>query len=149
MHGYDWSREDPEIRRILSWPFEALQFDIENGFWWPDWGQRPDKAEERAEMLRDALTQAPTLIPIYSHRFLPAAPYAAGNPVFSMHGFDTIYYGSDLADYCEREFGGKQGVVVEPTRRIDFWSDIAEGFDRAYAFYAADEDNQTAPAALK
>lgn len=139
-NAYDWSVEDPKIRRMLQWPFEALQFDIENGFWWSEWGDRPSTPEERAEVLRDALARAPKLIPLYSHRYLPEVPGEAGNPVFSMHGFDTIYYGSDLANYFAREFGDQPKTAMGAIRHIPFWSDITERSDDAYAYYAAYED---------
>ena len=144
MDGYDWRTENAEIRRMLNWPFKLLLLDMEQGFWWPDWGERPDGADGRTEILRDALDRAPKLIPLYSHRFLPAHPCTSGNPVFSMHGFDTIYYGSDLANYFDREFGRQPHAEMGPIRHIDFWSDTAEGFDRAYAFYAAADDNRAA-----
>lgn len=138
--GYEWDREDPRIREMLAWPYELLLFDVEQGFWWPDWGERPPTAGERAEVLRSALKRVSRLIPLIGHRFLPETPGEAGNPVFSMHGFDTIYYGANLADYFEREFGGvrSSGEPRPPgARHIPFWSDIAEQPDGAYAFYEA------------
>jgi hypothetical protein len=136
--GYAWHTEDPRIREMLEWPYEALLFDVENGFWWPDWGERPSTPEERAEVLRSALSRVSRLIPLWSHRFLPEAPNERGNPVFSMHGFDTIYYGTDLANYLEREFGPpplRRLPVRLGVRHIPFWSDIVEQFDVAYAYY--------------
>jgi hypothetical protein len=115
----------------LGWPFDCFLFDIgQNGDWWPGWGERPEPTTERADVLRDALAQAPTLIPLYSHRHLPESPAEAGNPVFSMHGFDTIYYRSDLADYFSRKFGEPRQSEPEPIRRIAFWSDLVEHFNR-------------------
>jgi hypothetical protein len=117
---------------MLRWPFEALQFDVENGFWWPAWGSRPGTIEERSEVLRDALSHASKLIPLYSHRFLPEAPNEPGNPVFSMHGFDTVYYGSDLTNYFDREFRDHREIGLGSIRHIPFWSDIVERFQEAY-----------------
>jgi len=134
-NGYNWAAEDPRIRTMLDWPFDMLRFGVEDGFWWPGWGDRPTAPDERAAVLRSALAAAPRLIPIYSHRFLPETPNEAGNPVFSMHGFDTIYYGANLDEYFAREFGGRG--VIGPVRHIPFWSDLVERFDLAYAFYDA------------
>lgn len=137
---YDWAGECPAIREMLGWPLDMLLFDVEQGFWWPDWGQRPGAKEERDEVVRSALKQAPKLIPLYAHRFLPETPGEAGNPVFSMQGFDAIYYGENLPDYLEREFGRARYAHVcvpppAPPRHIPFWSDLVERFDEAYDFY--------------
>jgi hypothetical protein len=125
---------------MLEWPYDLLLFDVEHGFWWPDWGERPEKPEHRAEVLRSVLGRVSRLIPIIDHRFLPATPHEPGNPVFSMHGFDTIYYGTDLADYFRREFhqGPSPDVrLSHEVRHIPFWSDIVEQPEFAYAYYEA------------
>ena len=96
-------------------------------------------------MVRSVLAHAPRLIPILSHRFIPETPNAAGNPVFSMHGFDTIYYGANLDEYFANEFGGSHilnGIAqadytLEDTlalRIIPFWSDLALRWDRRIEF---------------
>jgi len=124
--GYDWSVENPRIRAMLAFPMDMLLFDVEHG-WWLDWGERPSKVEERKEVVSRALAAAPALIPLCSHRFIPEVPCLTGNPVFSMHGFDTIYYGSNLQNYFEREFGDSRKVPLgNICRRIPFWSDLAE-----------------------
>jgi hypothetical protein len=107
-----------------------LLFGVDNGLWWPGWGERPVQQDARHEIVRDAVRQAPRLIPILSHRFIPETPSEIGNPIFSMHGFDTIYYGADLAEYFANEFGGMH--VVGTTRRISFWSDLAEGHEHVF-----------------
>jgi hypothetical protein len=138
--GYAWDTEDARIREMLEWPYDLLLFDVEHGFWWPDWGERPEIAEHRAEVLRSALRQVSRLIPIIAHRFVPETPDERGNPVFSMHGFDTIYYGADLTDYFQRELHPAlfPGVPLPgEVRRIPFWSDIVEQPEVAYAYYEA------------
>ncbi|HEY0314294.1 MAG TPA: hypothetical protein VGC56_17610 [Allosphingosinicella sp.] len=134
---YDWAAECPAIRRMLEWPFDMLQFDIENGLWWPDWGERPTTAERRGEVLRAALAAAPKLIPLYVHRFLPETPASPGNPVFSMHGFDTIVYGANLSAYVEKEFDWTWGEPAAVPAPVPFWSGFIAPFDEAYAYYAA------------
>ena len=66
--------------------------------------------------------RSPKLIPVYSHRMMPDEPQAAGNPVFSVHQTDIIYYGSDLADYLRHEFSlpGREPWPSQ-TRAIRFW----------------------------
>lgn len=124
-NGYDWRGESPGIRKMLNWPFEMLEFDLEhNGLWWPEWGSRPATAEDRAAVLQFELAKAPKLIPLIGHRFIPEEPCLSGNPVFSMHGQDTIYYGATLQEYFDNEFNGQW--VVGQTRRVRFWSDLVE-----------------------
>lgn len=140
--GYDWLIENPKIREMLEWPFDCLAFDVENGFWWPDWGPRPAMQGEREEVIRAALARAPRLIPLIVHRFIPETPNEAGNPVFSMYGFDTIFYGADLANFILHEFD--DAPLKHPTKRIPFWSGFVEGFDKAYDHYAAFVDAKAA-----
>src|SRR4051812_39830122 len=66
--GFDWRGEDASIRQMLEWPLEALLFDVEQGFWWPDWDERPRRPEERKEVVESALQAAPRLIPLLGHR---------------------------------------------------------------------------------
>jgi hypothetical protein len=126
LQGYDWTGPEEPIRRRLSWPLEGLLFDVENGLWRPEWGERPARAEERAEIVTALVARAPPLIPIFSHRYLPAEPVEAGNPVLSVYQSDIIYCGRDLEDYFAREFGGGTEPVDGPVRRIRFWSDIID-----------------------
>lgn len=63
--------------------------------------------ELREELKKDpvAFSQSiPKMIPIYSHRYLPAIPGDC-HPVFSIVGDDVIIYGRDLEDYFQQEFG--------------------------------------------
>ncbi|MBF0664491.1 MAG: hypothetical protein IR159_02915 [Brevundimonas sp.] len=123
--GPDWNSE-ATVRPLLAWPFEGLLFDVEqNGLWWKDWGDRPANADERAEVLRQVVERAPRLIPIFSHRYLPATPTVAGNPVFSVYQSDVIHYGADLDDYIDREENGWESRPwPKNLREIDFWSEL-------------------------
>ena len=122
--SYDWAVADSRISEMLDWPLACLLFDIQHGVWWSRWGERPADAAARREIVRDAVAKAPRLIPLIGHRFLPEMPGAAGNPVFSMHGFDSIYYGANLVEYFANE--QERRLHVGPVRRIPFWSDIVE-----------------------
>ena len=124
----DW--RDPESPALLDWlagPFEGIAFDIENAaFWWDPWGPRPAALSDAIAVAKAAVACAPLLIPIFGHRFIPAEPELAGNPVFSVHQTDVIYYGVDLKRYLLCEFGGldyDQAIGDNP-RRIPFWSDL-------------------------
>ena len=67
----------------------------------------------------------PRLVPVYSHRYLPAGRGASGHPVLSVMQTDIICYGADLDDYLYREFGlGAAGdKPCRPT--VMFWSLLA------------------------
>jgi len=129
LFHYDWRTDNQQIRQALAWPFEGLLFDVENNRLWPkSWGERPGHPHERAEVLRSVLSTVPKLIPLYGHRYLPAEPNEAGNPVLSVYQADIIYYGANLEHYIERETGRDSVSADWPMiRRIRFWSDFAEG----------------------
>lgn len=127
IQGYDWRSDDEQIRAMLKWPLEGLLFDVDNNdLWWPEWGLRPDTQKARAEVVAAVVAHAPKLIPLVSHRYLPAEPNEAGNPVFSVYQSDVIYYGADLVDYFDREFGDPNRPLPHTAKRIPFWSDLVE-----------------------
>jgi len=123
--GPDWN-DEAAIRSRLAWPYEGLLFDVEeSGLWWAEWGERPGEADERADILREVVARAPRLIPVFGHRYLPATPNEAGNPVFSVYQSDVIHYGADLDDYIDREENGWDcGPWPTVLREIDFWSEL-------------------------
>jgi hypothetical protein len=127
LQGHDWT-DEAAIRSMLAWPFDGLLFDVENNdLWWPEWGEKPASPEARAEVLRSVVSRAPKLIPLISHRYLPAEPHESGNPVFSVYQSDVIHYGADLADYFEREFAGhSHRPWPDQIKRIPFWSELVE-----------------------
>jgi len=128
VDGYRWETEDKRIRKMLAWPLDMLLTEVENGSWWPGWGDRPQERTMQQEIVREALRRAPRLIPLIAHRFIPETPANPGNPIFSMYGFDTIYYGANLTEYFTNEFSGT--CDVGETRHIEFWSDITEGWQQ-------------------
>ena len=102
----NWRGDLEDLLRRFDAPFEGICYDAEhNDFWLLEWGAKPSDSQVRREILRKALYEAPRLIPIYAHRYIPNVPYQVGNPVFSVHQTDIIHYGNDLADYFHREFG--------------------------------------------
>src|SRR5207253_1790467 len=82
-----------------------------------------------AAVLTAVVGKAPKLIPLIAHRYIPADPHLAGNPVFSVMQSDTIYYGFDLTDYFAHEFGdlaSRRPLDWSKVRRIEFWSDVVD-----------------------
>jgi hypothetical protein len=77
---------------------------------------------------RAKVAEAPRLIPVAGHRYMPAEPELTGNPVFSVYQTDIIYYGDDLATYLRCEFNrlSYTDAVHESLRRIRFWSDLVD-----------------------
>jgi hypothetical protein len=126
----DWrAPESPVLLDQFAWPFDGMAFDIEsNAFWWEPWGPRPVVLSEAIAVAKAAVERAPRMIPIAGHRYLPAEPASAGNPVFSVYQTDIIFYSVDLRRYLSCEFGGVAYVaaVSGDIRRIRFWTDLVE-----------------------
>ncbi len=117
------SGEESALRDWLDLPRRGILFDIEhNGFWLEEWGTPPTTLADAKRKVSELIASAPKLIPIYLHRMMPDEPHEPGNPVFSVHQTDIIYYGFDLADYLRHEFGlpGRE-PWPEPLRPIRFW----------------------------
>ncbi|MFD4583183.1 hypothetical protein [Streptomyces sp. NPDC058434] len=133
--GQTWARPWPEwrggnpdkLRAQLRWPIEGVLFDVEHGFWYEAWGERPadDTAALTTALLH--LAEVPVMVPVYAHRCLPAGRGTFGHPVLSMWQTDIIYYGTDLADYIHQEFEDGRGNVGEswsPRATAPFWRDL-------------------------
>jgi len=120
----DWRDGDrTDLREWLAWPVEGVVFDIlQNDFWYDGWGPRPANDDQAVAVARGQLLTAPRMVPVYSHRYLPAGRGTGGHPVLSIYQTDVIVFGADLADFLCEEFG-----VGEPARRparatVGFWS---------------------------
>ena len=119
------SGDELELKDWLDLPRQGLRFDVEhNRFWLEEWGARPKSMDAALARLDELLATAPKLIPIYAHRMIPAEPNESGNPVFSVHQTDIIYYGFNLNDYLRAEFAIDREPWPETLRPIRFW-DIA------------------------
>lgn len=128
-----WGANSKSITAHMNWPMEGICFDIENNrFWMRDWGAKPDDLREAFRVVRAMVEKAPPLIPVFSHRFLPADPPIEGNPVLSVYQTDIIYYGQDLASYWVHEFELPLAHEDKEPRRIRFWSAIIDGMDADY-----------------
>lgn len=123
----DWrDGNEAALQGWLDLPRLGILFDIEhNGFWLDEWGPRPLSLAEAQRVASALVAAAPRLIPVYIHRMMPSEPHLPGNPVFSVHQTDIIYYGVDLRDYLIREFLAREDVGVWPipedVRRVPFW----------------------------
>jgi hypothetical protein len=119
------SGDEGHLWDSLNWPYEGMCFDIKNGVWMEDWGERPASHEEACAIAREKVKQAPTLIPIYGHRYMPDSPCLEGNPIYSVWQTDIIYYGLDLPSYLAHEFKiSNPYPKPQQPRRIVFWSHL-------------------------
>jgi hypothetical protein len=116
------SGSESDIREWFDSPLKNVLIDVErNDFWLPEWGQRPNKLSEALEIASLKVREAPKLIPILAGRFIPDRPHESGNPVFSVHQTDIIYYGFDLEDYLRHEFNLPREEWPTQIRQIEFW----------------------------
>jgi hypothetical protein len=133
----NWRRaSEAEIRERLNHPYEGICFDVENGIWLEAWGEKPPILEDRLGKIKQLMNEAPRLIPIYGHRYIPDRPHEEGNPIFSVWQTDIIHCGSDLESYLENEFPYRFGISLEthtqtpflkrPAKAIEFWADIVD-----------------------
>lgn len=127
----DWRDDaDQDIRARLERPIDGVLFDVSNNAFWPrSWGVRPSSGAEAEQEARRHVRRWPKLIPIYGHRYMPAAPSIAGAPVFSVHQTDVIYYGANLLDYLHRELGPEPEESPPVTHPVPPWSELAMGYD--------------------
>ncbi|NMM90095.1 hypothetical protein B2J88_38165 [Rhodococcus sp. SRB_17] len=133
----DWrNSSDLELETCLDSVAEGFIWDAlhqDPPFWPPSWGTLPSSTENIAITVRQELRRWPRLIPIYAHRFTPAAPTPPRSPVFSVWQTDIIYYGADLLEYLANEFPLGQGrKTLSPiTVRIPYWSRFVESANTA------------------
>ncbi|MBM2621969.1 hypothetical protein JIG36_41355 [Actinoplanes sp. LDG1-06] len=120
----DWRGPDRDaLRERLAWPVEGVLFDVgSNNFWYEGWGPRPGDPEQAVAAARASLMTVPRLVPVYSHRFLPAA--TTGHPVLSVYQTDIIFYGSDLTDWLNREFALGSPSATPARATVPFWRDL-------------------------
>jgi hypothetical protein len=67
------------------------------------------------------------MIPVYAHRYLPAGRGTHGHPVLSIYQTDIILYGTDLAEYIDREFTDPDRPISGDwtlPAMVPFWSDF-------------------------
>jgi hypothetical protein len=134
---FDKREYDASMERVLH----GIEFDIEkNYFWLERWGRKPDTLSAALDIARRDFETWPRLLPICGHRFLAAQPCRSGNRVFSIMQTDIIYYRTDLAHYLLNDFVDRDythHTYAQEIRRIETWSDFAEGDQRSIRYRAA------------
>lgn len=125
---YNW-RDTTEdninfIKQVINKPVLDIKDTAEEVYWCEDWGEEPEDEEIIAKKVIEHLVDAPQLLPIYAHRYIPIID--DNPPIISIHDIDIIYYGENLEDYFNVEFGGKKqnNIDFQKIKPIPFWSDI-------------------------
>lgn len=126
---YNWRNFEPGnieyIRHMIFDPMKYIDNFAEEVYWCDEWGKEPECVMDKAQIVRARLKNAPILLPIFAHRYMPEISNDRP-PVISVHGVDIIYYGEDLEDYFKIEFGKKEQSEINFQRinTIPFWSEI-------------------------
>lgn len=126
---YNWrnTRQDNIrlIKQVINRPVNDIYDMAEEVYWCDDWGVQPKEKKIVEKEVRNRLKDAPKLIPVYGHRYIPVGR-DDNPPIISIHNVDIIYYGLDIKDYIEVEFSEKKQNEIEFKRinHIQFWSDI-------------------------
>ena len=126
---YNWRDFDAQNTEMISERISRVRIDVVSdmdSFDWPEiWGTRPENEEERHHLFITKLNEAAPIVPVYKHRYI-SSQYEYGNPVFSIHGTDIIYYGGNLTEYFLIEFGFENHSDIDYSKinKVDFWSEI-------------------------
>ena len=115
----DWRDGDrDQLREKLARPVEGVLFDVaERGFWYEGWGRQPAGAGEAVTVARRFLMTVPRLVPVHSHRYLPAGRGTSGHPVLSVMQTDISGNGANLAAFLNNDVSGGRPTVA-------FWRDL-------------------------
>lgn len=126
---YNWRNFQDDnvqfIKNVINRPLLDIHGMAEEIYWCESWGEEPEDEKAIVKEIRKRLEKAPKLLPIYAHRYMPIV-LDENPPVISIHGIDIIYYGENLEDYFNVEFGKKEQneIVFQDITPIPFWSDI-------------------------
>lgn len=124
---YNWRDKSIEniqfIKEIFLKPYEDILACYEEIKWNDIWGVEPRSLQNKWMRIKSLLEEAPRLIPIYGHRYLPIMETTA--PILSIHDIDIICYGENLFDYFFIEFGFKEhkAICFERVTYVPFWMD--------------------------
>ena len=113
------------IKSSIANPIEEFKENAQDVYWNDNWGEEPATADMIKDFVLRKMVDAPKLIPIYSHRYMPMG-VSDNPPVISVYGVDVIYYGKDLDEYIQIEFGEKNPSEIDYSniQKIPFWSEM-------------------------
>ncbi len=126
---YNWrdkSNENVSLTKdIMSSDIKWIKEHAKDAYCFDFTHANPKSPEEIREYVLSIIDDAPKIIPIYGHRFIPMG-VSDNPPVISVCGCDVIYYGANLEDYFQIEFGNKKQSEIDFSniQKIPFWTDI-------------------------
>lgn len=126
---YNWrdTREQnvQYIKRIIAWPVKSICDLPQEVDWCDAWGDEPEDKQERENIIKYKAQNSPVLLPIFYHRFMPTGEMKE-YPVLSINGSDVIYYGKNLENYLQIEFGNEKQSDLDYSdiEYVPFWSDL-------------------------
>ena len=124
--------DDPEtIWRTCATGLRAgLLEAVDDGYWSPAWGARPEGDAARRDIAAERLGAAPGLFPLWADHAVPLGvaegrTSSDANPVVTVRGVTLEVRGVDLAAWMHAEFGVPLPMwQPDPDRRFAFWSDL-------------------------
>ncbi|KAL3376350.1 hypothetical protein AABB24_002995 [Solanum stoloniferum] len=135
------SQQQLEIIKNLPILSLCKQVKIRN-FWVEFWGNRPIDNDQAVDTANGFLKNAPVLVPIYQHFYIPCTPCLSGNPVFYVHDGQVKLWCFDISGFFQQvEFQRNEMILRRPSlfnllnapswaateaRKIDFWTEMAE-----------------------
>lgn len=126
---YNWRNTEISnidfIKSVIYQPVKYIDEMPHEIYWCEQWGEEPKDEDTFNNEVRKRLKQAPKLIPIFLHRYMPILE-EADPPVLSIHGSDIIFMGKNLKDYMNVEFGYKKQNEIQFSniKPIRFWTDL-------------------------
>ncbi|XP_006346881.1 uncharacterized protein [Solanum tuberosum] len=132
-----------QLEIIKNLPILSLCKQVKKrNFWVEFWGNRPIDNDQAVDTANGFLKNAPVLVPIYQHFYIPCTPCLAGNPVFYVHDGQVKLWCFDISGFFQQvEFQRNEMILRRPSlfnlmnapswaateaRKIDFWTEMAE-----------------------
>lgn len=126
---YNWRDTSEQniqyIKEIIDLPVKNICDLPQEIDWCDEWGEEPEDEQGRADIIKNRVRNSPVLLPVFCHRFIPTGAMKE-YPVLSINGGDVIYYGENLKNYFEIEFGDRKQSDLDYSNieYVPFWSDL-------------------------
>lgn len=122
----NWRGGSRLLQKQLQLPLHGILYAVEwSEYWNEGWGPRPARVKDALRSANYHLARVPKLVPVHTHRYLPADRGSSGHPVLSVVRTDVTVVGADLADFIEAQIGS----TAPPSPAVataEFWSDLTK-----------------------